>query len=75
MYPLGAEVTVDAADLTPPTITIDSPAEGASFLLGEVVTPSYRCHDDVDGACVGSKATPIDTATVGTHTSASASRR
>jgi len=30
--------------------------------------PQFRCHDDVDGARVSCKATPIDTSTVGPHT-------
>jgi hypothetical protein len=61
-------VTYTIADLTPPTITITSPADGAQFLLGQVVTPQYSCHDDVDGSRVLCKATPIDTSTYGQHT-------
>jgi hypothetical protein len=61
-------VTYTVADLTPPTIVVDSPADGAQFHLGELVTPEYRCHDDVDGSRVSCKATPIDTSTVGPHT-------
>jgi hypothetical protein len=64
----SATVSYTVADLTPPTIVIASPAEGASFRLGELVTPSYRCDDNIDGARVTCKATPIDTTTYGTHT-------
>lgn len=61
-------VSYTVADLTPPTITISSPEEGAFFYLGEVVTASYRCYDDVDGWRVTCDATAIDTSTYGTHT-------
>jgi len=61
-------VSYRVADLTPPTILIDSPAEGATFSLGQVVTPSYRCHDDVDGSRVSCTATRMDTSTYGPHT-------
>lgn len=61
-------VSYTVADLTPPTITIASPEEGASYLLGEVVSPSYRCYDDVDGGRVACEATAINTSTYGAHT-------
>jgi hypothetical protein len=61
-------VTYTVADLTPPTITVTSPADGAQFHLGEVVAPEYRCHDDIDGSRVSCEATPIDTSSVGAHT-------
>jgi hypothetical protein len=56
------------ADLTPPTITVTSPTEGAQFRLGEPVTPQYRCYDEIEGARVSCEATPIDTSTYGVHT-------
>jgi Bacterial Ig-like domain len=55
-------------DVTPPIITVSSPADGAQFHLGEVVTPQYRCDDELEGARVFCKATPIDTSTYGEHT-------
>jgi hypothetical protein len=63
-----ADATYTVADLTPPTITVTSPTDGAQFLLGEAVTPQYRCYDEVEGARVSCKATPIDTSTYGVHT-------
>jgi len=64
----SATVTYTVADLTPPSIVVDSPADGAQFRLGEAVTPQYRCHDDIDGFHVYCKATPIDTSSFGVHT-------
>ncbi len=63
-----ATASYTVADLTPPTITITSPADGAQFPLGAAVTPQYRCSDDVEGARVSCEATPIETSTVGVHT-------
>jgi hypothetical protein len=63
-----ASATYTIADLTPPTITVASPADGAQFRLGEQVTAQYRCHDEIDGYAVFCKATPIDTSSYGTHT-------
>ena len=63
----SATTTYRVADLTPPTITVTSPADGAQFLLGQVVTPQFSCHDDVDGSRVSCTATPLDTSTPGPH--------
>jgi hypothetical protein len=55
-------------DVTPPTITIATPAEGASYEQGQPVTASYACSDDVAVAsCDGSVASgaAISTAAVG----------
>ena len=60
-------VSYRVVDRTPPQITILAPADGAQYRLGDTITPSYSCHDDVDGSLVSCKATPIDTS-VGTHT-------
>jgi hypothetical protein len=62
-----ATVSYSIADKTPPTITINTPADGAQYLVGDAITPSYSCHDDFDGSRVSCKATRIDT-TPGTHT-------
>lgn len=64
----SATVSYTVADLTPPTIVVDSPAGDAQFHLGEAVASEYRCHDDIDGSRVSCKATPIDTSSVGPHT-------
>jgi hypothetical protein len=62
-----ATATYRVVDRTPPQITIVSPADGALFLVGDPITASYFCHDDVDGTLVPCKATPVDTS-LGTHT-------
>jgi hypothetical protein len=63
-----ASVKYRVVDLTPPAITITTPAEGVQYLLNQAVTPEYSCHDDVDGSNVVCLATALDTATVGAHT-------
>ena len=55
-------------DVTPPTITINTPSQDAQYHVGDVVSADYSCHDDVEGSNVACSATPIDTSTVGTHT-------
>jgi hypothetical protein len=59
------------ADTTPPTVTIASPADGATFVVDQPVLASYGCSDDVGVAdCVGTVAngTAIDTSSAGPHT-------
>lgn len=52
---------------TPPTATITSPADGATFALGEAVTPAYAC-DGPDFAVVSCEGpATVDTSTVGPH--------
>jgi hypothetical protein len=61
----------EAEDTTPPAITMNTPADGAQYLLGQIVNADYSCQDEVDGSglasCVGTVAngSPIDTASVG----------
>lgn len=61
-------------DTTKPTVTLGTPAEGASYTKNQVVNASYTCADDVGGSgiatCVGTVASgsAIDTATVGAKT-------
>ena len=62
----SASVTYRVVDVNPPQITITSPADGATYLVGDPITPAYSCHDDVDGSNVPCKASPLDT-TPGTH--------
>jgi Concanavalin A-like lectin/glucanases superfamily len=62
------------ADTTTPTITLDSPTEGATYTLGQNVIANYSCADDKssgsDLSCTGSVPTgsSIDTGSVGTKT-------
>ena len=62
------------SDPTPPTISITSPVDGATFTLGQAVSASFTCLDAANGSglasCSGtaSSGTPLDTATVGTRT-------
>ena len=55
-----ASATYRIVDRTPPQITIQAPADGAHYSVGETVVSSYSCHDDVDGSRVTCKATPFD---------------
>jgi nucleoside-specific outer membrane channel protein Tsx len=58
-------------DTTPPTIALASPADGAVYLLNEVVYADYGCEDETGGSglasCAGevSNGAAIDTASVG----------
>ena len=60
-------------DLTPPTVTITTPADGAVYTVGQVVLADYDCADEAGGSglatCDGPVADgdPIDTS-LGTHT-------
>lgn len=56
-------------DVTPPQVTITTPADGATYFLDEEVLADYECTDDVAVAtCVGDvdHGSAIDTASVGT---------
>ena len=60
-------------DLTDPTVTVSSPAEGATFILGSDETSSFSCADTPDGSgvdsCSGTVANDaaLDTSSVGQH--------
>ena len=56
-------------DLSPPAITITTPAANATYTIGSSVTPVFNCTDQGSGiaSCTGSSAT-LDTATFGTRT-------
>jgi hypothetical protein len=59
------------ADTTPPTITIASPLADAQYTVGQAVTASYTCADNVAVAsCVGNVANgaALDTSTAGQRT-------
>jgi hypothetical protein len=57
----------------PPSASIVTPADGAVFVLGQVVKASYSCQESAGGpgiqACTGRVATghPIDTSAAGSH--------
>ncbi|HEV7639576.1 MAG TPA: Ig-like domain-containing protein, partial [Gaiellaceae bacterium] len=58
-------------DTTKPTVTITTPAQGASYAQNAVVNATYSCTDDTSiPTCVGDVANgaPINTATLGNHT-------
>lgn len=62
--------TVRAA---PPTAVITTPANGATYTVGDVVKAAYACTAGAGGtlaSCIGTTAagSPIDTSTAGTHT-------
>jgi hypothetical protein len=62
----GAQTT--DPDTTAPTVTIASPAEGATFAKGQAVSVSYSCTDDVAiQDCVGTltNGASLDTSVVG----------
>ncbi len=57
-------------DATPPTISITTPANGATYVLNQVVTVSYSCSDPGGSGvqtCTSTPAngSPIDTSTIG----------
>jgi hypothetical protein len=62
----SVSVTYRVVDKNPPQITITSPTDGGTYLVGDPITPAFTCHDDVDGSNVPCKASPLDT-TPGTH--------
>ena len=41
-------------DTTPPTVTIDSPGDGAVYATDELVLAEYRCDDEPDGSGIAS---------------------
>jgi uncharacterized repeat protein (TIGR01451 family) len=64
--------TVVPMDATPPTITIDTPPDGAVYVQGKAVPSSYSCTDAGSGAlsCAGPvlSGSNIDTSTAGSKT-------
>ena len=66
--------TIYPTDLSAPSISITSPADGASYAQGAAVNAAYSCSDGPFGTgvatCAGptSSGTPIDTSTIGPHT-------
>ena len=70
---LQGTLTVDDTDVTPPTISIVTPPDGANYGLNQSVSANYSCADEAGGSglasCVGpvSSGSPIDTSTSGQH--------
>jgi Tol biopolymer transport system component len=62
------------ADLTPPSITIGTPADGSTYILDQPVAAGYSCNDQPGGtgvaSCVGGvpAGAAVDTARVGGRT-------
>jgi hypothetical protein len=62
------------SDVSAPAITLTTPADGASVLLGSSVAADYSCQEEAGGSglasCVGDvpSGSPIDTSTVGSKT-------
>lgn len=61
-----------SSDSTPPVITITTPADGATYLLGRLVSADYACQDEDGGAglasCTGTVpyGSGVDTNSLGT---------
>jgi len=70
-FTLFNDVWVFQEDGTAPAITIASPADGASYLLGSTLLADYSCEDEPGGSglasCIGPVAdgASLDTSTVG----------
>jgi Bacterial Ig domain len=66
-------VRYTVADTTPPVVTIATPADGASYTLGQQVTIDFSCSDPNGsgvhfcGSDDGQDGSPLDTSTVGLH--------
>jgi hypothetical protein len=64
-------LVTSAFDATAPSITINTPMDGATYTLGQVVNANYGCQDETGGSgissCIGTAAngSPIDTSSVG----------
>ena len=71
---LWTTTVIGGVDTTPPTITLNTPADGAQYPQGATVIANYACDDGQFGSgvatCAGTVASgsPIDTSTLGTFT-------
>ncbi len=71
-----AQVTITYTIPAPPSVSITTPANEASYNRGQVVDSSFSCRDGAGGTGVAScvdenghpSGSPIDTSTVGPHT-------
>ena len=72
--PNSKTVTYNVIDVTPPTITINSPVDNALIPRDAIVAADYSCVDEADGSGLASCAGPvanganIDTSMLGSHT-------
>jgi hypothetical protein len=60
--------TFTVTDNTPPTITITTPPNGATYIVGQAVTANYSCSDNCSVATCGgtvANGANIDTSTLG----------
>ncbi|HEY2161853.1 MAG TPA: hypothetical protein VGH24_11145, partial [Solirubrobacteraceae bacterium] len=70
----GNAASATLAVLAPPGVTITTPADGARYARGQVVSAGYSCADDPNAPGVASCAGPVasgarvDTRTAGVHT-------
>jgi len=68
------DVSIVSIDTTPPVITIATPADGAVYILNQVVPADWSAADEAGGSGLASatgtvpSGDPIDTATVGEKT-------
>jgi Bacterial Ig domain len=65
-------VHYSVVDTTPPVVTISTPADGATYVLGQQVTVDYTCSDPNGSgvhSCLGDAqdGSPLDTSTLGAH--------
>jgi hypothetical protein len=69
-FDIGA-FELEAGDATAPTINIATPADGATYTLGQTANASYSCADEAGGSglasCAGTvpSGSPLDTSSVG----------
>jgi hypothetical protein len=69
----ASHVTITYTVLPPPSVATTTPANGATYTLGQVVAASYSCTDGAGApgiaSCAGLVAigAPIDTSTLGAH--------
>jgi hypothetical protein len=72
--PAWSSTVIAPPDVTPPTITLSTPADGGQYPLDGSVAANYFCNDGTYGSgvatCDGTVAngSPIDTSSLGTHT-------
>ncbi|GII63235.1 hypothetical protein Skr01_33200 [Sphaerisporangium krabiense] len=67
----GDQAVKMTVDLTKPTISLTTPADGAVFVLGTAATASYRCDDNLAGVATCAGTVPdggaLETSSVGFH--------
>jgi hypothetical protein len=66
------EIHWTVVDTTPPVVTISTPADGATYLLGQQLAVDYSCSDPNGSGvhfCGGDlpDGSPLDTSTIGAH--------